>query len=502
MKKAILYVRVSTEEQTKGYSQRSQEETLLRYCSINNYHVLATYIEDASAKTFERPQFNKMLLQLRKFKHSANLILFTKWDRFSRNAADAYQMIKLLNNLGAEPQAVEQPLDLEIPENKIMLAFYLASPEVENDRRALNVIAGQRRAQKEGRCMGKAPFGYDNLTTPDGRRYIAPNKDAPMAKWIFEQLATGKYTSESILKKAQERGFNLQKNGFWTLLRNPIYMGKIIVKAYKTEAAQMVQGLHTAIISEALFYDVQAFLDGRRRYQVVSIGAPEKFPLRGSIICSKDGRLLTASSSRGRKQYYDYYHCSSACGVRFKAEIVNNAMIKELQKYKPDPAVKELYKLTLKDVYDQAGNDRNKTINSLKEEINRLNSRESKARELMLSDSIEADDFRTIKKECEQGIIKAEQQIADMNTFTNIQPLIEKSLVVLETIDSLYTSGNAEVKRNIVGSMFPEKLEFDGEHFRTTRVNEAVKLIYNVGMAFSQNKRGQKQEFSALSSWG
>jgi hypothetical protein len=47
-------------------------------------------------------------------------------------------MISVLMKLEIEPQAVEQPLNLEIPENKIMLAFYLAAPEVENDRRALN----------------------------------------------------------------------------------------------------------------------------------------------------------------------------------------------------------------------------------------------------------------------------------------------------------------------------------------------------------------------------
>jgi len=50
-----------------------------------------------------------------------------------------------------EPQAIEQPLDLAVPENKMILAFYLAAPEVENDRRALNVIHGMRRARKEGR---------------------------------------------------------------------------------------------------------------------------------------------------------------------------------------------------------------------------------------------------------------------------------------------------------------------------------------------------------------
>ena len=81
-----------------------------------------------------------VLLKSRKL--NADLLLFTKWDRFSRNAADAYGMISTLNKMGVEPQAIEQPLDLAIPENKIMLAFYLAAPEVENDRRALNIIVG------------------------------------------------------------------------------------------------------------------------------------------------------------------------------------------------------------------------------------------------------------------------------------------------------------------------------------------------------------------------
>lgn len=59
-------------------------------------------------------------------------------------------MINQLRDLNAEPQAIEQPLDLSIPENKMMLAFYLAAPEVENDRRALNVFYGMRRAKKKG----------------------------------------------------------------------------------------------------------------------------------------------------------------------------------------------------------------------------------------------------------------------------------------------------------------------------------------------------------------
>lgn len=87
--------------------------------------------------------------QSQKNKGKTDLILFTKWDRFSRNASDAYLMISALRKLGVEPMAIEQPLDTTIPENKMMLAVYLTAPEIENDRRALNTFYGIRQAKKK-----------------------------------------------------------------------------------------------------------------------------------------------------------------------------------------------------------------------------------------------------------------------------------------------------------------------------------------------------------------
>ena len=171
MKKADLYIRVSTDEQAdKGYSQRDQEERLRRYCENNSIVVGQIIYEDYSAKTFNRPEWIKLLDTLKKKSSKTNLLLFTKWDRFSRNAGDAYQMINILKKFNVEPQAIEQPLDLSIPENKMMLAIYLAAPEVENDRRALNTYYGMRRARKEGRLMGRAPYGYVNKITENGKK--------------------------------------------------------------------------------------------------------------------------------------------------------------------------------------------------------------------------------------------------------------------------------------------------------------------------------------------
>src|SRR5450631_851212 len=200
MKIADLYIRVSTDEQAdKGYSQRSQEELLRRYCNINNVSVRQVIFEDHSAKTFNRPQWKRYLLDLKRHKGKADLVLFIKWDRFSRNAGDAYQMISMLRKLGAEPQAIEQPLDLSVPENKMMLAFYLAAPEVENDRRTLNVIYGMRRAKKEGRWMGRAPIGYINKISEDGRKFILPKEpESSIMRWVFNTLVSRQYTVEQV----------------------------------------------------------------------------------------------------------------------------------------------------------------------------------------------------------------------------------------------------------------------------------------------------------------
>ncbi|WP_205686131.1 recombinase family protein [Chitinophaga costaii] len=145
-------------------------------------------------------------------------------------------MISTLRRLGVEPQAVEQPLDLSIPENKMMLAFYLAAPEVENDRRALNVFHGMRRAKKEGRVIGIAPLGYSSKVTETGKKYIAIKDDeAEIMRWAFSELAAGKLNTEQIWKEARAKGLKCSKNTFWNFIRNPVYGGKVFIAKYKDE---------------------------------------------------------------------------------------------------------------------------------------------------------------------------------------------------------------------------------------------------------------------------
>jgi site-specific DNA recombinase len=502
MKIVDLYIRVSTDEQAdKGYSQRHQEEMLQKYCSLNNLQVRKVIFEDHSAKTFNRPAWVRYLADLKKHKHQSDAVLFIKWDRFSRNAGDAYQMINMLRTLGVEPQSVEQPLDLSVPENKMMLAFYLAVPEVENDRRALNVFHGMRRAKKEGRFMGIAPLGYVNKIQENGRKYITPYEpEATLMKWVFETIATGRFPVEQVLTEARKKGLVCSKNNFWVCIRNAAYCGKIFIPAYKDEEATYVTGKHEPLISEALFYEVQDVLNGKKKKQQTKIHVQDLFPLRGFLACHICGKTLTASSSKGRTSYYHYYHCTSACGCRYKADTANDLFIAELKKYTPHPATLVLFKKVVSDVYksntSHSLEDKKRLLVSIEEQ----NKRVSKARELLLSEAIDAVDYKVIKSECEKELTRLEAKLSAIPTQKeDIEGLLDKACQTLGQLDKVYMHSKTAKKRLLIGSIFPEKLILENNAYRTTSVNEAVQLIYNVDKGFSQKKMGQTNDFVNLS---
>lgn len=512
MKIADLYIRVSTDEQAdKGYSQRGQEDLLLKYCEINKINVRKIIFEDHSAKTFERPEWKKLLLELRKSKGRTNLILFTKWDRFSRNASDAYQMISILKKIGVDPQAIEQPLDMSVPENKMMLAVYLTTPEIENDRRALNVKVGMRQARKEGRWMGVAPIGYVNKTTEDGRKYVAISEPQALhMQWAFDMISEGIYATEEIWKMAKARGLACSRNSFWAAIRNVGYCGKVIVPAYKNEEAYMVKGLHQPLISETLFYKVQDILNGRKRdvginnsEKGIIIASPLRLELRGFLLCTRCKRILTGSASKGRNGYYYYYHCSSACGWREAADKVNMAFVTELKKFVPKPGMSELFKEVISDLRKTSGTSRQEEKKKIISDITESNNRITKARELLLNDNIDPEDYKLIKKESEEKITKLEAQLSDFNSKSiisiNIEALIYKAVENLEKLELLYLNADIKAKRQIIGSIFPEKWTFDGMKHRTGKVNTAVDLIYQISSAFSNKKNRTRTQMGTES---
>ncbi len=504
MKIADLYVRVSTDEQAdKGYSQRDQEERLQKHCIANNISVRKIIYEDHSAKTFVRPEWVKYVKLLRKEKNKTDLVLFTKWDRFSRNAPDAYNMIATLRSLRVEPQAIEQPLDINVPENKMMLAIYLTAPEIENDRRGLNTFYGMRRARKEGRWIGLAPVGYVNRSTENGRKYIAPNgEQADLIKWSFSEIAKGMYSSEQIFKKAVERGLNCSKNNFLRSIRNPMYCGDILIPQFKDEEAYSVKGIHEPLISKTLFYQVQEILDGKKRTIRTKIIANDRLPLRGFLACSKCTRTLCGSASKGRNEYYYYYHCCSKCGCRYKANDVNKELVSFMEDFTIAPAVAELFKMVILDVYANDTIQFKENKASLARQLTEHSNKLAKARELVLTGDIDGPDYREMKLECERNIALVDAQLAELgkNSYSQrrLAPIIDNAISTLTMLNVIYCKSGTEEKRRLIGSMFAEKFTFENLKHRTAKLSDAFECIYQISNKIGAKKTGQNPSKKSL----
>lgn len=499
--RAYLYIRVSTDEQAeKGYSQKHQDDRLRQYCEHHNIEIVGSYWEDYSGKTFDRPQFNKFIEHLKKHRNSADLLLFLKWDRFSRNVAESYVMISRLAKMGIEPQAIEQPLDMSIPESKIMLAIYLAAPEVENDRRSLNTIAGMRKAMKEGRHVNMAPRGYRNARDENNNPIIEPGKDAKLIEWVFEETARGIHNVMEIWKGAKAKGLKVGKSQMWNLLRNPVYCGRIFVPAYKDEKAVVIKASHEPLITTELFNEVQDVLNGRKRKFPTRQTAKEELPLRGYLECKQCGSKLTGSASKGNGGKYFYYHCQHGCKERFKAEVANREILKEFTKISSNNAVITILKEALEAHLRLSKSDKLQQNARLGEEIEKAKSRIMNARRLMLDKEIAAAEYKEIKAEYEEEIKKLERKIDELTTMdSDLKEQIAFCCDLLQNLPKYFVAADLTAKQQILGSILSEKLVFSEYSYRTIKFRNIVSLICRPNKDYRGGRKKESSEFSELS---
>src|SRR5687768_5064357 len=96
MKKAIGYARISNKDQS-NFSITGQQELIRRHCTNGNMELVAMFTDEGeSAKNFDRPDWRDLEAFVRKNHSGIDFFIVAKFDRFSRNTAEALQMIELL----------------------------------------------------------------------------------------------------------------------------------------------------------------------------------------------------------------------------------------------------------------------------------------------------------------------------------------------------------------------------------------------------------------------
>ena len=478
----ILYCRVSTDEQADNCSLEMQEHYLNAYCKNHSYTIVAVYHEDYSAKHYDlrRPELKAIYEYCRKHRTEVDKILFLRWDRFTRNLEFAltYKR-KFYDELGIEINAIESPIDFNGAEWSMMLGMYCGVAHTEDEKISRRTKEGIHGTLLKGRCSNKAPKGYINKRTESGEPYVdIVESQAKVIRQAFMEVAKGVETANCIRRRLCP---SIPQGTFFKMLRNVFYKGQIRVPAFKGEPEQIVKGLHDEIIDAETFDKVQDILDGKRKSEPKLSKAidPDLF-LRKYIVCPICGHSITGATSTGKGGKYKYYNCChNGKHLRRPADYVNDKFATWVGGLKPNKEVLKLYTEVLQDLRGEHKQDIQKEIDKLRKEIERVEALHNGADDKFCEGNLSSEAHARITERYEKQIKELQERINLLQSDTKgLKDKIDYSVNIIANLRNFMMDAPVKVKCKILSSMFPQKIEFDGEKYRTHDYNKVLDLIF------------------------
>ncbi len=262
MKTAVIYARVSSEEQTKGYSIQAQIDACKAWAQQNGARVVAVYEEPGrSARSDNRPEFQRMDKSV--LTGEADIVLVHKFDRFARDRADSVLYKRMVRKSGKMIVSVTEPID-DGPAGVLMEGMLETIAEWYSANLSAEVIKGMVAKAKAGYWPGgSVPMGYRRVSD-NGTTRLEPGEMAAVVQEAFKEFATGKYTLSEWTAEAKRRGYRGQRSGaaivksVWgRLFRNRFYVGDVVWRG------KVYPGKHAPLVDGDTFDRVQTVLDAR-----------------------------------------------------------------------------------------------------------------------------------------------------------------------------------------------------------------------------------------------
>ena len=302
MKRAALYIRVSTLEQAQeGYSVGEQKERLIAYCKAHDWVIAGIYVDGGyTGSNINRPGMQKLITETSKF----DVVLVYKLDRLSRSQRDTLYLIEevfLPNNV--DFVSMQESFDTATPFGKAMIGLLAVFAQLEREQIKERTRMGRIARAKSGLYHGGGyiPIGYDY---EDGKLTVNPY-EAQQVQKIYEWYLNGA-SLKVIADRMQEEGYTNRYGSYssWTgiryILENETYLGRIHF------GDVLVENAHEPIISEEQFKAVQVIREKRRKKYGTS-SFQSKHLLTGMIFCGHcEGRYYLRNSGK-----YRYYSCYS-----------------------------------------------------------------------------------------------------------------------------------------------------------------------------------------------
>jgi site-specific DNA recombinase len=324
--KAVIYARVSTSEQTKGYSLPSQVKGCQAYAKQKGLEITAVFKEDISGATHlnERPEGNKLLALVEQGHIQA--VIVWRLDRLSRPPEGEYS--RLLTTIEYLARYGVSVHDCETGEVKndmtsIMIAFFkgLAASQERAAIRERTMRGIQEKAQERKWIgQGDPPFGFRKVGNGRDAFLEIHEEFAAVVRRIFA-LYIGKDGKPLTLKQIAvllthenvptpgevKKGGKTGRGGWYPstiskrILSNRNYLGYFTAQEYTWHQPEL------AIIDQETWDKAQARKEANRK--AAKRNRKRKYLLASCIKCICGGAMVGLSKKRRKEGYNVYYHC-------------------------------------------------------------------------------------------------------------------------------------------------------------------------------------------------
>lgn len=457
MKKAVAYVRMSTDKQ--DYSIESQKRTIDEYAKKNKYTII-TYFEDkgiSGRDAEKRPAFMEMIEESKK--SYFNYVLIYDSSRFARNLEQSLIYKSILKKNNVELISITEPM-LDDDSQLIADALFGAMNEMYSRKLSKVVKRGMTEKALKGEYISCAPYGYFK---PKDKPLVIVEKEANIVKEIFEEFLKGKSTY-AIAKMLNDKNIKTKKGNSidtrWVkkILTNPTYKGY-----YKFEIDNRVilnKSNHIPIIEENTFDKVQQIFNNNIK-RINSRQKPleyNKHWLVGIMKCIYCNSTFVYAKYYNNRQ--DRFRCGGytcgKCDSSFSIGIydIEDIVMQKIKENYPN----KLYTIEIKD------NNKLKKSNILKD-IEKYKKAIEKAKKAYLMEIDTLEEYSQNKLFLTNKINELENQIKDIkDTSQNIQKI---------SIISILTGNYEMILKNKIAKSLINKILIDGK-------NRKITIFFNI----------------------
>ncbi|MGB9748814.1 MAG: recombinase family protein [Candidatus Woesearchaeota archaeon] len=237
MRRAALYVRVSTEEQAKeGFSINSQVMDLTEYATKNNMAVTKIFKDEGiSGSKFEsRPGLQEMLDEAEK--KGFDVLLIYSYSRLGRDNYETEGIVRRLMKLGIEVISLKEQYGQD-PVGVLIRQIIGAVNEFERKQIVERLKDVMNNKAKSGYTQNRPPLGYKIIN----KETVVDEEKKQIVIDIFKMRAEGKSLREI------SKIVGISHVGIKKMLKNKFYLGFVMFNN------TYYKGKHPAIIDEELF---------------------------------------------------------------------------------------------------------------------------------------------------------------------------------------------------------------------------------------------------------